>query len=112
MHTDALAVDLAQLRRRPTPSSTRALELDLAILRLEGARLAVRAATTKSAEDQAKFHLKMAAAHLRKLTKLHPGLPTWTPPKAKKKGKKKHVAPAPPKPVGTHLVYPPNGGSK
>ncbi len=90
MRTDwlDLALDLEQIRaRRPMSASSRALELELAILRVEGAQREVRAAAGKTAEQQAQFHLKMAAGHLSKLTKLHPTLPTWKPPKAKKKKK-------------------------
>ena len=106
MHTDALALELEQMRRRAMSPATRALELEQAILRVEGARLELRAASTKSAEEQAKFHLKMAAGHLSKLTKLHPGLPTWTPPKIKAKKKpKKHPALVPLNPSKSHLVY-------
>ena len=87
-----LSVDLEQLRDRRMPASTLELELELAILRVEGAQREVRAAS-KDDEKQAKFHLNMAVGHLSKLTKLHPGLPTWTPPKKKKPKKKGDLVP-------------------
>jgi len=107
MHTDDLAVDLAQLRHpRAMPASAQELELELAIVRVEGARREVRAASTKDDEKLAHFHLKMATGHLAKVIKLHPGLPTWKPPKAAKAAKKKKSTKlVPPKPHESQLVY-------
>ena len=80
-------LDLAQLRDRPLPVARHALELELAIVRVERARNQVRSAVPGADEKLAKFHLNMAAAHLAKLTKLHPALPTWKPKKTKKPAK-------------------------
>ena len=102
-----LSIDLATLRERPMPSSTRALQLEAAIVRVERAQHDVRSAVSEADEDLARTHLALAAGHLAKVTKLHPGLPTWKPPKLKsaKKKPKKHPPPTPPEPVDTHLVY-------
>ena len=85
MHWDwfDLSLELAQLRDRPTPAGTQALELELAIVRVERAQHEVRAATTKSDEELAKFHLSMATGHLKKLTALQKKKPK---PKPKTKG--------------------------
>ena len=49
------------------------------------AQLEKRSAVTQADEDLATFHLNMAAGHLAKVTKLHPGVPTCKPKKPKKK---------------------------
>ena len=85
-----LKLELARLRERPAPAATRALELELAIVRVERAQHEVRAATTKTDEELARTHLALAAGHLATVTKLHPGRATWVPSKlGKKKAKKK-----------------------
>lgn len=88
-----LQLDLAQLRDRPMPATTRALELERAILRVERARREVRAAVTKSDEELAQFHLKLAAGHLAKVTALHPGVKTWKPKKKRKPKKVQGLTP-------------------
>lgn len=97
-----LAIELERLRNRPAPAQTRALELERAISRVERAQREVRGAVSKSDEELAQFHLKLAAGHLARVAALHPGVDTWAPPKKKKKAKKAglHI-----EPEGSHLVY-------
>jgi HK97 family phage prohead protease len=96
-----LHMDLIELRDPPLPASTRALMMENAITDVEQARLEVRSAVSEADEKMARHHLALAAGHLAKVTKLHPGVKTWTPPKLKKKTGKKlkgQGTPLPPSP--------------